>query len=368
MRTMRTEYAGGYYSKANVQYSIAYGISTRTENDVLAAFGEYNNPTTGDVFEIGNGNSNSRSNAFAVRKDGRAKVKTAPIEADDVVRKQELDKKVNSISLANSVYATDSSSHSTSILYSKDALVNSIAQRTANGRLKAADGVADDDLATVKQLNAVNGGEAVTPSTATPTATSGTFTSAEWAKLQANNNNYILFNNEIYRLADKAHSGTTGIWSYTHTGWDGTAIMDKSINVTVSTGAWTLVVGQESGGKLYLHNIKLNIPGLSTDATVSVFVNFVTNYGTSYTTATFQSEVIKESDITMTAAVEVIGGAHFADGAGYSSIFISFFWAGAYKCYTEGQVPYTEENVIKLYSLHTEYQDYIVEADNVDEL
>lgn len=85
-----SSYAGGYYSKANVQFSIAYGISARTENDVLAAFGEYNNPTTGDVFEIGNGNSNSRSNAFAVRKDGRAKVQTAPKEDNDVVRLKEL--------------------------------------------------------------------------------------------------------------------------------------------------------------------------------------------------------------------------------------------------------------------------------------
>lgn len=101
-----------------------------------------------------------------------------------------------------------------------------------------------------------SGGEAVNLSTATSTATSGTFTSAEWDKLQANDNNYILFNNEIYRLADKAHSGTTGIWSYTHTGWDGTAIMDKSINVTVSTGAWTLVIGSSiAGGKLYLHSL-----------------------------------------------------------------------------------------------------------------
>lgn len=112
----------------------------------------------------------------------------------------------------------------------------------------------EDELTSLKvggtdyKIPVSSGGEAVTPSTATTTATSGTFTSAEWAKLQANNNNYILFNNEIYRLADKAHSGTTGIWSYTHTGWDGTAIMDKSINVTVSTGAWTLVVGQESSG------------------------------------------------------------------------------------------------------------------------
>lgn len=113
-----------------------------------------------------------------------------------------------------------------------------------------------------------SGGEAVTPSTATSTATSGTFTSAEWAKLQANDNNYILFNNEIYRLADKAHFGTTGIWSYTHTGWDGTAIMDKSINVTVSTGAWTLVTGSASaGGKLYKHSCIVNVSAYTCNLT-----------------------------------------------------------------------------------------------------
>lgn len=102
------------------------------------------------------------------------------------------------------------------------------------------------------------GGEAVTPSGATAAATSGTFTSAEWTKLQADKNNYILFNNEIYRLSDTGHEGTEGIWSYVHTGWDGTAMRDKSINVTVSTGAWTLVQGESGGGggKLYLHNMR----------------------------------------------------------------------------------------------------------------
>ena len=86
------------------------------------------------------------------------------------------------------------------------------------------------------------GGLPVTPSKANASATSGAFTDSELSKLQSNDNNYILFNNEIYRLADNDHSGTTGIWSYTHTGLDGTDVMDKSINVTVSTGAWTLVV------------------------------------------------------------------------------------------------------------------------------
>ena len=86
-------------------------------------------------------------------------------------------------------------------------------------------------------------GEFITPSTAANDATSGTFTADEWSKLQANMNNKILFNNEIYRLNDPGH--TAGTWSYVHTGWDGTDVMDKSINVTVATGAWTLVTGEK---------------------------------------------------------------------------------------------------------------------------
>lgn len=105
----------------------------------------------------------------------------------------------------------------------------------------------DSTTAYVRYAYIPIGGLPVTPSKATASATSGTFTDSEWSKLQANDNNYILFNNEIYRLANKAHSGTTGIWSYTHTGLDGTDVMDKYINVTVSTGAWTLVIGQGGG-------------------------------------------------------------------------------------------------------------------------
>lgn len=77
-------------------------------------------------------------------------------------------------------------------------------------------------------------------------AVKGDLTVDQLSILQASDDNYIVFNNEIYRLADKQH--TTGILSYTHTGWNGTAMLDKSINITVSTRAWTLVVGQEGGG------------------------------------------------------------------------------------------------------------------------
>ena len=159
-----------------------------------------------------------------------------------------------------------------------------------------------------------SGGEAVTPSTATSTATSGTFTSAEWAKLQANDNNYILFNNEIYRLADKAHSGTTGIWSYTHTGWDGTAIMDKSINVTVSTGAWTLVIGSASaGGKLYLHSLLFK-PDSST-----VFNYYLAFYSTFYTNITYDNVDTYSSRIPFSILYHVDNSGYFLfDGIIYN--------------------------------------------------
>lgn len=89
-------------------------------------------------------------------------------------------------------------------------------------------------------------------------AVNGTLTAEQLATLQANESNYIIFNNEVYRLADKQH--TVGVLSYTHTGWDGTAVQNKSINITISTRAWTLVQGEASGGgKLYKYMAQLKI-------------------------------------------------------------------------------------------------------------
>lgn len=72
-------------------------------------------------------------------------------------------------------------------------------------------------------------------------AVQGTLTDAQWNTLKADEKNYITFNSEIYRLADKDH--TVGVWSYTHTGWNGSAIEDKSINITTSTKGWVLSTG-----------------------------------------------------------------------------------------------------------------------------
>lgn len=84
-------------------------------------------------------------------------------------------------------------------------------------------------------------------------ATQGTLSQSELDKLMSNEYSYIVLNNELYRLADKGH--TEGVWTYVHTGWDGTAIQDKSINITISTRAWKQVVGTSGGKRLYRHDI-----------------------------------------------------------------------------------------------------------------
>lgn len=69
-------------------------------------------------------------------------------------------------------------------------------------------------------------------------ATQGTLTVEQFTTLQLNKGNCIILNNEIYRLSDNQH--TAGVISYVHTGWDSN-IINKSINITISTRAWTMV-------------------------------------------------------------------------------------------------------------------------------
>ena len=100
-------------------------------------------------------------------------------------------------------------------------------------------------------------------------ATQGTLSQNELDGLMGNEYSYIVLNNELYRLADKGH--TEGVWTYVHTGWDGTAIQDKSINITVSTRAWKQVVGT-SGGKSYMHYINI----VYSDETANNVVRYLT--------------------------------------------------------------------------------------------
>ena len=70
--------------------------------------------------------------------------------------------------------------------------------------------------------------------------TVGSLTSQQLQILQADDSNYILLNDEIYRLADKQDA--SGYRVYMHTGQDNTKnFFTKSLTITISTLAWTLV-------------------------------------------------------------------------------------------------------------------------------
>lgn len=94
--------------------------------------------------------------------------------------------------------------------------------------------------------------------TLTPdSATNGTLSEDDFNNLTEHDDVKIVLNNEYYEIADNGH--TPGIRSYTHTGWNGTAIQDKSINITLATKAWTLVEGKKD--KFYRHYVQLTIDG-----------------------------------------------------------------------------------------------------------
>ena len=197
--TAEWAHAGGLSSIASHTGAFVHGFGLITATSYQAVFGEYNVANANAVFQVGNGEIGvRRSNAFQVLKDGRAKVQSAPTESDDVVRLQD--------------------------------------------------------------ISGISGGVAVVLNDPA-SAVKGTLTASQLSTLQASNNNYIVFNNELYYLADKQH--TTGILSYTHTGWDGSAMMTKSINITISTKAWALVTGSSgteytAGDNITISNGKIS--------------------------------------------------------------------------------------------------------------
>lgn len=108
--------------------------------------------------DILNSYVNSQKNAFEVLWDGRAKVHTAPKENDDVVRFEEInDVYVRRYKAAvineRRAYVVLPDGYDYTLPIHTTALGDDLPIRTSTGQLKAADGVADDDLATIKQLN-----------------------------------------------------------------------------------------------------------------------------------------------------------------------------------------------------------------------
>lgn len=84
---------------------------------------------------------------------------------------------------------------------------------------------------------ASNAGEAVAIE-GTAEATNGNLTEAQMTKLQANENNYIMFNHKKYSLEGKGHQ--EGYLTYTYAGYENSLHNLESITITINTRAWVL--------------------------------------------------------------------------------------------------------------------------------
>ena len=97
--------SAGYDTEVNHSYSVALNNKTKTGASAQTVLGSYNAAKSTTAFEVGNGSASKRKNAFEVLKDGRAKVQTAPIDNDDVVRLAEMEK-IAEVSVKNAVKIT----------------------------------------------------------------------------------------------------------------------------------------------------------------------------------------------------------------------------------------------------------------------
>nr|DAF03792.1 MAG TPA: FIBRITIN, FIBER PROTEIN, CHIMERA, FIBER PROTEIN.9A [Caudoviricetes sp.] len=94
-----------------------------------------------------------------------------------------------------------------------------------------------------------DGGIGVEIGVGSPSSTmQGTLTQTQLETLQANEDNYVMFQHEKYYLNDKGH--TEGYLTYTHTGYENNTYWIKSITITISTLAWVLNKGGFAGNGL----------------------------------------------------------------------------------------------------------------------
>lgn len=105
-------HAGGYQSTASQPHSFVYGRGLQSRNTAQTVVGSFNDISytidwsAPPMFTVGCGTSkDDRKDAFIVLRDGRAKVKTAPQDPDDVLRKGDLGDGVKN--LPNSLTLTD---------------------------------------------------------------------------------------------------------------------------------------------------------------------------------------------------------------------------------------------------------------------
>ena len=77
-------FAHGYGASTYAEYSTAFGDNTQTVRRAQFAIGSYNIGRTTTLFEVGNGTSSSRGNAFEVYSDGHATVGGKNVLTDEL--------------------------------------------------------------------------------------------------------------------------------------------------------------------------------------------------------------------------------------------------------------------------------------------
>ena len=80
----------GYYNRSDNHATAVFGDHTKTGRRSQLVAGEYNVGKTDTLFEIGNGDETTRSNAFEVFKDGSVKIYKTPQNNEDAVRLMDL--------------------------------------------------------------------------------------------------------------------------------------------------------------------------------------------------------------------------------------------------------------------------------------
>ena len=89
-------HAGGLNTQASGKNSFVHGYQLKAEGENQAVFGLYNKTSSDSIFIVGNGTSESdRKNSFEILKNGKVRVYSTPENDYDVVRKYELNSKLN---------------------------------------------------------------------------------------------------------------------------------------------------------------------------------------------------------------------------------------------------------------------------------
>lgn len=142
-------------------YSSAFGYGTKASNTGGFAVGNFNEDLENSIFEAGigrdpgGGNPPIRKTGFAVYTDGRAMVYAEPKEDKDVVRKKELNTKLDKVTLTGEtrLYAVHKSGSQTTIICGIQPTAWTVPLRDGSGRLKVADGNVESDVVNLRQLN-----------------------------------------------------------------------------------------------------------------------------------------------------------------------------------------------------------------------